>query len=187
MRFWGILLALWLISGPAWALPLDRAAAQAWDNGLQALQRKDWLAALTALHRTVALPNHPKYRRQRQGALSNRCLVYIQLQHYRRAIADCSAALAEGPTEAALLNRGIAYYRLHRLERAAADFTAALRLVPHSAEAWLDRALVYRDLGQLQQARHDLQHAATCCDRRGPLYRYIRQTLESLPGATATA
>ncbi len=187
MRFWIALLVLWLSSGPVWASALDRAAAQAWDRGLQALQQENWPAALTALHRTVALPDRPKYRGQRQGALSNRCLVYIQLQHYRRAIADCSAALAQEPTEAALLNRGIAYHRLHRLERAAADFTAALRLKPHSAEAWFDRALVYLELGEFQRARHDLQRAASCCDRRGPLYRYIRQTLESLPGATTTA
>jgi len=187
VRFWIVLLVLWLSSGPVWASPLDRAATQAWASGLQALAREDWPTALTALHRTVSLPDYPKYEAKRLGALSNRCLVYIQLQHYRWAIADCSAALAAGPTEAALLNRGIAYHRLHRFERAAADFTAALRLVPHSAEAWLDRALLYRDWGQLQQARHDLQRAATCCDRRGPLYRYIRQTLESLPGNTATA
>lgn len=187
MRFWIALLVLWLCSGPAWASSLDRAAAQAWASGLQALQQEDWPAALTDLHRTIALPNHPKYAAKRQGALNNRCLVYIQLQHYHWAIADCNAALAHAPTAAAFLNRGIAYHRLQQFEQAAANFTAALRLTPYSAEAWLDRALVYLDLGQIQQARHDLQQAATCCDRHGPLHRYIRQTLESLPGSTTTA
>ncbi|MFQ3678964.1 MAG: tetratricopeptide repeat protein [Pseudanabaenaceae cyanobacterium] len=191
MRFWAGLLTLWLIWGGGPASPLDRAldraVEQAWTIGVQALQQEDWSAALTALHRTIALPNHPKYQAKRQAALNNRCWVYIQLQYYHRAIADCNAALALSPTEAAWLNRGIAQYRLHRLTQAVADFTAALRLSPHSSEAWLDRALVYLDLGRVSQAYHDLQRAATCCDRHSFLYRYIQQTLESLPQDTRMA
>ncbi|MGQ9865200.1 MAG: tetratricopeptide repeat protein [Pseudanabaenaceae cyanobacterium] len=186
MRFWLALLVLWLgwSAGPVWAFSLDRAATEAWQSSLQALRQENWSAALTALHRTLALPNQPRYWAKRQGALNNRCLVYIQLHAYRRAIADCTAALAYSPTEAALLNRGIAYRGLHRLAEATADFTAALRLAPHSAEAWLNRALAYLDLGEVQQAQADLQQAATCCDRHGPLHRYIQQTLESLPRPT---
>ncbi|NJK59251.1 MAG: tetratricopeptide repeat protein [Oscillatoriales cyanobacterium SM2_1_8] len=165
----------------------DRAANRAWTSGLQALQQQDWPAALTALHRTIALPDHPKYWAKRQGALNNRCLVYIQLQQYQRAIADCSAALHASPTEATYLNRGIAHHRLGRFDRATADFTAALRLSPRSAEAWLDRALVQIDLGQLQRARHDLLRAAACCDRHTPLHRYIQQTLAALPRASTAA
>jgi tetratricopeptide (TPR) repeat protein len=80
---------------------------------------------------------------------------------YQGAIEDLSRALELDPLEPATLlrSRGLAWMRLGELERALQDTDEALRLAPHDAVAFNNRGVIYRDLGNFEQAEADFRQA----------------------------
>ena len=80
---------------------------------------------------------------------------------YVEAIVDLSEALQMAPGSATAYNaRGFAWLKLHQLRRALDDLDQAIRLNPNYTNAYHNRAVVRRALGDLSGAEADRRHEA---------------------------
>lgn len=83
----------------------------------------------------------------------------LRSHKYDDAIRSASEAIRQTPTNAAAhLYRGRAYYYRSSMgdaHRAIEDLTTAIRLSPDSSESYYFRALIYRELGQIDLADKD--------------------------------
>ena len=78
-----------------------------------------------------------------------------KLRRYPEALAELSAALALGYSDAVVYNyAGMAYEETGDAERAVKAYEKAVQLDPHFAAAYLNLALQYRKRGELAKARH---------------------------------
>ena len=81
------------------------------------------------------------------------------------AVPACTQFLQSNPPKdkkvSALISRGEAYATAHDYQSAIADQNAALALDPKSIEAYADRGLLERELGNLDRSIADLSQALT--------------------------
>ncbi len=127
------------------ALRLNDAAYAYNLRGL-ALKNMGW-AYLAVDDLNTALRLSPCYA----AALINRGLVWMNVNKYRRAEADFTAAIKcrRGSVAKAYNNRGAVYFLDGHPVRAVADFTRAIKLRPGYVIAYYNRALAYQRWGQL--------------------------------------
>lgn len=100
-------------------------------------------------------------------AYNNRGVVYNELGDYDRAIADYREALALVPGDPTALRnlrvaytrRGVAAANFGEFERALEDLGRAIELEPSHHLAWLRRAEVRMEMGDLEGAAKDLAEA----------------------------
>lgn len=98
---------------------------------------------------------------------NNRGVAYNAIGDYDHAIADYQEALSLQPGDPttlrnlriALTRRAVAAANAGKYEEALADLGKAIELEPSHPLAWLRRAEVYMELGQLDRARRDLEEA----------------------------
>lgn len=102
-------------------------------------------------------------------AYNNRGVVYNELGDFDRAIADYREALALVPGDPTALRnlrvaytrRGVAQANFGEFERALDDLGRAIELEPSHHLAWLRRAEVRMEMGDLEGAARDLAEAET--------------------------
>jgi tetratricopeptide (TPR) repeat protein len=118
-------------------------------HGLQAQGR--YQEALDAYNHALELtPNQ-------LGTIYNRAVCYVELEHFEQAISEFDQILERNPKWAwPLCWRGWAYYRLGQTQRALIDTNLALRFSPTYDLAYLRRAMIERDRGDIEQAKADL-------------------------------
>ncbi len=100
-------------------------------------------------------------------AYNNRGVAHDQLGDYDRAVADYQEALSLKPDDAmslrnlrvVLVRRGVALANTGEYQRALSDLTKAIELGPDKAVAWLRRAQVRMESGDLEGAAADLAQA----------------------------
>ena len=100
-------------------------------------------------------------------AYNNRGVAYDQLGDYDRAVADYQEALSLKPDDAmarrnlrvVLVRRGVALANTGEYQRALTDLSRAIELGPDKAIAWLRRAQVRMESGDLEGAAADLVEA----------------------------
>ena len=100
-------------------------------------------------------------------AYNNRGVAYDQLGDYDRAVADYQEALSLKPDDAmarrnlrvVLVRRGVALANTGEYQRALTDLSRAIELGPDKAIAWLRRAQVRMESGDLEGAATDLAEA----------------------------
>jgi len=111
----------------------------------------------------------------------NLALQQYQIRNYRGTIDNLNRAAQLNPTDYRLYNlRGIARVQVGNVNNAIADFSQAISLNPQAAAAYRNRGLAHlRRVGEEQQARADLQQAATLYQAQGKTEAY-QQTLEQL-------
>jgi len=115
---------------------------------------------------------------------NNRGVAYNAIGDYDRAIADYQEALGLEPGDEitvrnlriALTRRAVAAANAGKYEEALEDLGKAIELEPSHPLAWLRRAQVYMELGQLERARHDLEEAR----RRGADPREVAEATRRL-------
>lgn len=100
-------------------------------------------------------------------AYNNRGVAYDQLGDYDRAVADYQEALSLKPDDpmsrrnlrVVLVRRGVALANTGEYQRALTDLSKAIELGPDKAIAWLRRAQVRMESGDLEGAAADLAEA----------------------------
>ncbi len=100
-------------------------------------------------------------------AYNNRGVAYDQLGDYDRAVADYQEALSLKPDDTmarrnlrvVLVRRGVALANTGEYQRALTDLSRAIELGPDKAIAWLRRAQVRMESGDLEGAAADLVEA----------------------------
>ncbi len=115
---------------------------------------------------------------------NNRGVAYNAIGDYDRAIADYQESLTLAPGDEitirnlriALTRRAVAVANAGKYEEALEDLGKAIELEPSHPLAWLRRAQVYMELGQLERARHDLEEAR----RRGADPRDVAEAARRL-------
>jgi tetratricopeptide (TPR) repeat protein len=157
MRFWGLLLILWLglSAGPAHAAAAADAVLSEVSAALAAGQYED---VVTVAGTGLAEPGLADLTRGR--LLIVRGLARQALGANEDALADFTlglsiAALPSQERGRALFGRGVSLDSLNRLDDAAGDYSAVLRLSPGATYALNNRANVYRRQGRLEDARRD--------------------------------
>lgn len=140
--------ALWLVFNRLLLLPPRHSAllSPACAPLEQALAKGDLQAALE--HYSAALKLQPSY----VAARNNRAMVYLRLQKYAEAAADCDGVLqADGSNVKALLRRAAARQALgdpQQLAGALADLQQVLQLEPHNSDALARLPALQQQLGQ---------------------------------------
>ncbi|MEO1210915.1 MAG: tetratricopeptide repeat protein [Cyanobacteria bacterium J06638_20] len=206
-----IAIGLWFSAGthPARALHIpdttlatfqeqSPAISDSFQAGVAAYQAGHFQDAVLAF--SDMLKAHPLYLK----AYGNRCLAYLQLAEYDRAIADCTDALKLNAQDGSIptsantelyLNRGLAYYRLAKYGQAIADFDAILATLP-DYRAFYNRGLAKFALQQYalaiadydQSIRHSpslsIQRLATVYDDRAIAYLALQQADKAIVDLT---
>ncbi|MEW4455360.1 tetratricopeptide repeat protein [Bremerella sp. JC817] len=97
---------------------------------------------------------------QQTLALAYRGLIYASEGKFEQAIADQTAAIESDPTDPRLpYVRGLTWQRQNMPAKAIADFSLAIRLQPKMVLAWKHRSQAQRALGNIEQAKRDLETA----------------------------
>ena len=140
-------------------------------QGAGALERQDWAAAESLFSQAVAAcPSDVDARRQYAETLWHRGAV-------DQAIEQLLAASKVAPEDPTLLDR-LAEFRLTdgNLEDARRDAETAIDLDPRSADAWMVRGKVMRQLGDNRQALADLHKALSYDPRNAHVLHELAQT-----------
>lgn len=129
-------------------LPLS---ARQWnDRGSKFAQEQKWQPAIEAFTEAIQLATN------RSEILVNRAVALQKIGEWKRAEADCSAAVAINPEDTrAFLQRAIARAELGRNEDAFKDASRAVRMEPENSQCVFIRHLLASRTG-----RHDLGHVA---------------------------
>jgi tetratricopeptide (TPR) repeat protein len=116
------------------------------------LNQRDYAQALSYYDKVIAID--PRYHKP----YGNRGVVHLQERNYDAAIADFTIVIALNPADAAgaFNNRGYAYLQLHDLDAALMDFHRAIVRDPQNFRAYMNRATVYKNIGQFNLAMQDL-------------------------------
>ena len=121
------------------------ASDEALSSGAAAFASGDYSVALQKF--TQAIESSPEL------GYSNRCLVQLQVSHYRAAVSDCLAALAlNSHSSEALLNLGLAYHRLGSYDQASESYRQLLEIAPNDYRAYYNLGLTEVALGNYTQA-----------------------------------
>lgn len=133
---------------------LNPQTASAFELGLAATENHDYSGAIA--HFSHAITQNQNLA----AAYSNRCLTYLQIQHFQAAIADCTSAIKQSPraTEA-YLNRALAHHKLGHYDAAIADSSTVIQQSPADFRAYFNRGLSHIALSQPQQAISDYTNA----------------------------
>jgi tetratricopeptide (TPR) repeat protein/Zn-dependent protease len=105
-----------------------------------------------------------------------------------KALADYGKALALAPKSETYRQRADLHRRLQNHSAEIADYSAILKRLPNDQQALDDRAQAYARLGQLAQARLDLDALIKLDDQRGDYYLQranLRHQLKDYKGAIA--
>ncbi len=98
-------------------------------------------------------------------AYSNRCLVYLQLQNYSAAEADCKIAVEYNSDNIeAHLNLGLAYYLREKYDRAIAEYRRVIQQDKHDYRAYYNLGLAHFAVENYQQAVRDYNSALKSSD-----------------------
>ncbi|MGF1514190.1 MAG: tetratricopeptide repeat protein [Elainellaceae cyanobacterium] len=141
------------------------AAPSVFQQGVAAYQKHDYTQAIDAFTQVIEQGRSPSLA----AAYGNRCLVEVELQAYRRAIADCTHGLALNPVNTeSYLNRGLAYYRISDYAAAIDDYSQRLTQVPDDYRAFYNRGLAQAGLDHSAQAIADYSRAIEITSRFSP-------------------
>lgn len=150
-----LLLSLSSILAAAPAVAQDRAELWRRCEGIERVEREQWIASCTAL---IELGGEPEQR------LAIAYYFRGYAQDWRgdpdNVIADYTEALRLNPSfPDALIRRGQEYLRKNSYERALNDFSALIRLDPSNAKAFFLRSTVHMAMGQYEAAIRELDEA----------------------------
>jgi tetratricopeptide (TPR) repeat protein len=150
-------LCLCLIAVPALAAPVDDRIAE----GRAALQAKDVVKAMAAFNAAVeADPANA-------DAAYERGRVLAMIGEPKAAIIDFTAAIVARPAFGrAYAERGAAKFVIDAKEEAFADFGNAILQSPKDHEVYVLRATHWLKLGRLDDARLDIEKAASLADEK---------------------
>lgn len=153
------------------AIKDDNAYALPYANrGLAYYRTGDVKRALADFDEAIRVGNFAN-NHDRSVAFSNRCLVFVDLKNYARALEDCTAAItADGTNAKAYGNRGTAYLNAGDLDRAMADLDEALRLDPKLAMGYNNRGMVYARKDDKVRAMADYDNAIAVDPKYAPAY-----------------
>ena len=130
-------------------------------RGYANLQKGDYDKAISDLSEAIKLqPGGDQELRQR--AFSSRGTAYISQKNWEQAIADYTDAIRLDPDDFSSYNaRGTAYSVRKEYKNALADITEAIRLRPDRMAGlyYLNRASIYREMGEADKARADTEKA----------------------------
>jgi tetratricopeptide (TPR) repeat protein/Zn-dependent protease len=105
-----------------------------------------------------------------------------------KALADYGSAIALAPKSETYRQRANLHRRLQNHSAEIADYSAILKRLPNDQRSLADRAQAYARLGQLAQARLDLDALIKLDDQRGDYYLQranLRHQLKDYKGAIA--
>ena len=156
------------------AIELNPNLAEAYNNrGDVYTQQEKWDLALADYNKAIELnPNLADayygrgnvYYNQREWDLA----VVDYTQGWDLAVADFTQAIELNPNyDLAYFSRGIIYENLEKWDLALADYTKIIEIMPDIASVYKRRGKVYRQLGDINKAREDLQRAAQLYLTRG--------------------
>ncbi len=124
------------------------------DQGIKALNAKDYVAALGWFDKAIQLDSN--------NAVSyvNRGMVHSQCKDFDLALADYDKAVQLEPQESVnYLHRGACHAERSSFEKAVDDFTMAIRLEPNEVDGFIHRAYAYLEWKKLDQAFADADRA----------------------------
>jgi tetratricopeptide (TPR) repeat protein len=159
---------------PGYGGPKSRSvltSRQLSQQGASALYRQDWTNAESLFARAVAAcPADVDSRRHYAETLWHRGA-------QQEAIAQLAEATKIAPEDPRLLDR-LAEFRLlaGQVDQARRDAEAAIDLDPRSADAWMVRGRIMRQLGDNRQALADLHRALSYDPRNAQVLHELAQT-----------
>lgn len=125
--------------------------------GAAAFAQDDYPAALQAFATAATEAATPHGQAIAYG---NRCRVWLAVEDWPAAIADCDRSIALQPRQsAAYLHRGLAWRGQKDLVRADEDFSQALQFAPTDGRAWYNRGLVRAEQQRPREAIADFDRA----------------------------
>ena len=161
------------------AIELNSNFADAYNNrGLAKAGRGEHRKAIKDYDEAIS------FNSRHASAFNSRGVSKACLKQYDEAIKDFNAAIKIDPMYmGAYYNRGLALNRPDQDETAAIeDFEKVLNIRPNDAAAYYGRGLALKSLGQLENARKNLEQAQTLAQEQGfeELLRLIRRELGDL-------
>jgi tetratricopeptide (TPR) repeat protein len=135
------------------ALAIDTLNAYAYfQRGLVKMRKMDYEGALDDLNRVLEISP------ENELALFNRALIKSNKQSEGEAIDDFIHILNQNPDNMLVFyNMGISLARTGNFEGAIRSLNSAIELYPDYADAWYQRALVKRELNEMDDAYRDMQ------------------------------
>jgi tetratricopeptide (TPR) repeat protein len=116
----------------------------------------------------------------------DRGLAKLAVGNYEAAIEDFDQAIAmDAANQRTYFNRACACHRRGDYARAIQDLAIVLAIEPDHADAYLMRGQLWRQVGRLEQAQHDLEAAAYHFYHQGQSKQYQRvvSLLQDLPSS----
>ena len=117
---------------------------------------------------TLIIDSSEEIQLNKANAYSGRGFMYFLLQKYKKAIADCTKAIAlyqkDNDKAKVYLGRGNAYNKLKQYENAINDYTEAIALYPEKndkTKVYFDRDNTYEELKQYKDAIADYTETIT--------------------------
>jgi len=127
---------------------------ESFEKGKEAIERKDYNAAITHLTRAIAA--NPK----NEEAYYARAFAYFNKKEYDKAIADYTQVIRLNPqNEWAYNDRGNCHKEKKDFKRAIDDYTKAIELNGEVPELYNNRAIVYIKIGKFQRVLKEHEHA----------------------------
>jgi len=129
-----VFLLVTLLVLPRVPLAQENSADEYWNQGNKYLFEKQWVPAINAYNKALALdPNHV-------NSYFSRGVAFLFSKQYEQAISDFTRTLELSPDAAnksfALMNRGLVYREKGAYDRALADFNKAIELKPDNSMSY---------------------------------------------------
>lgn len=132
----------------------DVAPSHLFQQGVDAYQEHNYPQAIDTF--TQVIQQDQASSKLLAAAYGNRCLIELELDAYRQAIADCTQGLRLNPVNTeSYLNRGLAYYRVNDYTAAIRDYDKRLAYVSDDHRALYNRGLANASLERYDQALKD--------------------------------
>ena len=147
------------VTSPVWA-ESNNSASNIFERALDRLRHQDYQQALVEFTKVIDYQDNLV-----DAAYSNRCLVYLQLQNYSAAEADCVTAIEHNHDNIeAHLNLGLAYYLREEYNSAISEYRRVIQQNSHDYRAYYNLGLAHFALEDYQQAVKDYNSALKSSD-----------------------